>query len=267
MTTFHTPERQERHARLIDAWKQRRDSSALEALLADYQPLFQGQIMATLRGRTLSPDHKADLLQECTFALLKAVEGYDPQKCPSIAPYLVRHVRGALRHYVLNFRTACRLGSGSDERAAYYAAQRLRVQRLTQGQDGLTEKDVACVARDTATSMSVARRAVMAMGAGSVDIATVADTCEAEDTGARVVEQRSMVAAMAAFERHVQTLPERTRIIVCETLLGHRVEGAITRLAERYQISPRRVRQIQEEGLAHLRDLMVRESITADAVF
>lgn len=56
-----------------------------------------------MRGQTLARDHTTDLMQECAFALVRAVDGYDPTKCPSIAPYLMRHIKGAMRRYVLDF--------------------------------------------------------------------------------------------------------------------------------------------------------------------
>lgn len=45
-TTFHTPERQERHARLIATWQTHKDPRALEALMADYTPSFAAKSRA-----------------------------------------------------------------------------------------------------------------------------------------------------------------------------------------------------------------------------
>lgn len=264
MATFRTPERQARHASLIHTWKTTRSPQALEELMADYQPLFRAQIAGTLRGRTLAPDHEADLLQECAFALVRAVEGYDPNKCPSIAPYLTRYVQGAMRRYVLDFRAACRLGTNSDDRKAYYAAQRLRIQRLNQGREESLDGEIRTVANDTATSIKTAKRAVLAINASSVGIEDV-DLVAVQDPSP--LDTQAQARAMAAFEHHAQSLPERTRTIVCETLLGHRVDGAVARMAERYDLTPRRVRQIQAEGLAALRRLLEADNITADAVF
>jgi len=267
MATFHTPERQARHAALITAWKTHRDAPALEALIADYTPLFHAQIAGVMRGRVLSADHQADLVQECTFALMRAVEGYDAQKCPVIAPYLVRHVQGALRRYVLDFRAACRLGTSGDDRKAYYAAQRLRIRRLTEGQQALVESDIAAVAHDSATSLKTARRAVMSIHGGSVSLDEADQDGELHASPTDALDRSAIACAMAAFERHTASLPERTSTIVCETLLGHRMEGAVARMAQRYGISERRVRQIQTEGLEALRALMAQDNITADSVF
>ena len=248
-TLFHTQERKDRHAALIAQWQSHKDPKALESLMADYTPLFRSQIAGMLRDRALSYDHDSDLMQECAFAFLRAIEGYDPQKCPALAPYLLRHVKGAMRRYMLDFRAACRLGTSSDDRKAYYAAQRLRVQRLTQGQETSVDGDIATIANDSATSLKTARRAFMATSARSVPLDSLEIEDEANSSDRDVLNRHALSTAMAAFERHAATLPERTRTIVCETLLGHRVEGAVARMSERYDLTPRRVRQIQSEGL------------------
>lgn len=265
--SFRSPERLERHAMLIQAWQSKRETRALQALVADYQPLFRAEIGRALRGRTLSPDHDSDLMQECIQTLITALDKYDATMCASIAPYLSRHIKGVVRRYVLDFRSACRLGTSSDDRKAYYAAQRLRVDRLFAGQDGLLDRDIDAVARDSATSRTVAARAVAAMSSGSVPIEDVEIADEMGDGASILANKDAMTKAMAAFEKHVATLPERTRTIVCETMLGHKVEGAVARMAERYQLTPRRVRQIQSEGLMALRDLMEADSITAEVLY
>ena len=265
MISFSTPERRERHAQLIAAWQTTRDSTALEALLADYEPLFRTQIGRVMRGQVLSKDHMNDLLQECAQALMLALEGFDPEVCPSIAPYLMRHVRGALLRYVLDFRSACRLGTSSLERKAYYAAQRMRIQRLTQGQEINAEAEAEVVARDSATPLTVARRAVESMSSGSIGLDDLA--MEEQSCSGDILETQSIAVAMAAFERLVNRLPERTRTIVCATLLGHNTEGAIDRMAQQYDLTPRRVRQIQVEGLEMLRKMLKRENITAESIF
>jgi RNA polymerase sigma factor (sigma-70 family) len=267
--SFRSPERLARHAELIQAWQTTRSARALEALVADYQPLFRAEIGRALRGRTLTSDHQADLMQECIKTLIGALDGYKPDICASIAPYLSRHIKGVVRRYVLDFRSACRLGTSSDDRKAYYAAQRLRVDRLQAGQDGLLDHDIEAVARDSATSRTVAARAVAAMSSGSVALDEVeTELADPLGDGAHILaEKDALLKAMSAFERHVATLPERTRTIVCETMLGHKVEGAVARLAERYDLTPRRVRQIQSEGLMALRALMENDSITRETIF
>lgn len=266
-TSFRSPERLERHLRWIDAWKTRRDSAALQRLIGDYMPMFHAEIARAMRGRTLQESHRDDLVQECAQAMIVALDGLDPNRAQYLTPYLARHIRGVVRRYVLDFRAPCRLGTSSDDRKAYYAAQRLRVDRLTQGQEQMTHQDVAAVARDSATSMAVAQRAVMAMQSGAIDLEEVEVACSAPDGLEQLAEKDARTKAMAAFERLVADLPERTRAIVCGTMLTHKSEGAVARLAERYSLTPRRVRQIQGEGLQALRDKMEAEGLTAECIF
>lgn len=259
--------RQEAHAAWIDAWKTHHDTKALQRLIDDYQLLFRKKIRQIMQGRTLSPNHQADLEQECVFAFIRAIDKYDASKSPVFSAYVVRYIKGSLQRYILDFRAAYKLGTGPRERTVYYAAQKLRAQRLAEGFSQLNEADVQLLASQTQTDIDTSRRAVMSLQGKAVELDNLSFEEESQDTANTSIDQNAMAAGMAAFERACLELPERSRRVICETMLGHQHDTAFERLAAEFNLTERRVRQIQVEALATLRRIMEQNSVTADCIF
>jgi RNA polymerase sigma factor (sigma-70 family) len=255
-----------KHAVLLSAYQQDGDTAALRAILDDYKPMFGKAIRELMRGQTLSADHQADLHQECMLAAIKAIDGFDLAKGTKLTTYLLMHVRGALKRYVLDNKAPCRLGTSSDDRKAYYAAQRIHATRSMEG-SAVSERDVQTIANDSATSLKTARRALTALQASPCDLDSVQDMMAEPDPTDSFLDRNATAIGMAAFEELVVLLPERTRDILVESFLSHHCDHVIHRLAEKHQITVRRVRQLQKEGLASLKTMMENQGLMADALF
>jgi RNA polymerase sigma-32 factor len=256
-----------KHNVLLSAWKKDGDRVALQAILDDYKPLFGKLIRETMRGHAFSLDHRKDLEQECMVAALKAIDNFELDKGTKLTTYLLLHVKGAMRRYTLDFKAPCRLGTSSDDRKAYYSAQRIHAQRAMSGEGGLHDGDILAVAKDSATSETTARRAVRALQANHCDLDAVADMIEEPDATAAFIETNALQTGMTLFENVKHHLPDRTRKIVEATFLSHHTDRTMQRLAEEFGLTIRRVRQLQKEGLEQLRSLMEEEGIMADSLF
>jgi DNA-directed RNA polymerase specialized sigma subunit len=126
---------------LIKAWREKKDGRALQKLIENYKPMINKQVFRILAGRAISDSHRADLEQECTIAFINAVNAYEAEKSSSLAAFAQNYTRNTLLQYSLDFRSSYRIGRGSDERKAYYAAQKIRAERA--GRDN-SQGDKAC---------------------------------------------------------------------------------------------------------------------------
>lgn len=267
MKTLDIPTLHAKHDVLISAWQNDQDNDARAEILNDYQTLFRKAIAEAMRGRTLSEAHRMDLEQECLMAAMKAIDSFDRSQGTKLTTFLFMHVRGALKRYILSFRAPCRLGTSSNERKAYYAAQRLRTTRMTEGQETLTQEDINLVAKDAAVSEKIAERAVLSMSAIPVDLDSISEFAVEPDHTETSMERDAQAKAMAMFELMKDKLPERMADIICTTFLSHHTDNVFQRLADKYDLTPRRVRQIQKEGLLKLKDMFEEEGMDADCLF
>lgn len=256
-----------KHDILISAWQKDNNQDALETILDDYQPLFAKAIAEVMRGRTLSDEHRKDLQQECKAAAINAINQFDRGQGTKLTTFLFMHVKGALRRYVLDFRAPCRLGTSSNERKAYYAAQRMRQTFIAQGKETLTASDIQDVAKNAGVSEKIATRAVMSMNATPTALDSVVDQVVEPDHTENTIEMDARLKAMAMFEKAKAQLPARTADIVTTSFLSHHTDNVIARLADQYDLTPRRVRQIQKEGLLQLKAIFEEEGLDAECLF
>jgi RNA polymerase sigma factor (sigma-70 family) len=255
-----------KHAILISAWQKDKNQHAIAEILSDYEPLINKAVRLAMRGQMFSVNHIDDMKQECSVALVKAIDGYDSEKGAYLTSYLNTYIKCALLRYKLDFQAPCRLGSSSEDRKAYYAAQRLRAQK-NDGHNRLTYKDIELVARDSATSIKIAKRAVQAIDATPTSLDDVVDLVSDASTAQISIDRWSTQEAMSTFDRLQHELDDRTRDIICTTFLSHHIEGAVTRMADKYDLTPRRIRQIQTEGLKKIKILMEQNGIDAECIF
>lgn len=257
--------RLEKHKKLIAQWQSEQDAQALEDLLQDYQPLIKKHIRQTFTGGVLSLSHQKDLEQECNLAFIQAVSRYDCERNPKLTPYLISWLKGTVRRYSLDFQTACRLGTNPDDRKAYYCAQRHKAQKRQQGLDDLlTHQDIQHIANDSAVSIKVANRAAQAVGQNCVSLEDAPDIISDNSHLKEFFEQDSHKKGFALFEELRTQLDERTQDILCTTFLSHHIYGAVDRLADRHNLTPRRIRQLQKKGLEQLRILFEDKGYTRE---
>lgn len=252
---------------LIDFWQKRSDPDSLQVLIDRYVPLRSKLVRAALSGRVISTSHRADVEQEAILAFISACNNFDPAHNASLATYATNKIRPQLLQYNLTFRSAFRIGKGSDERKAYYAAQKIRMRNSGHGVDGLRPADVAEIERMTGASKKAVNRAVMA--ATSQTTSQMIETEEAlqsKDHATIYEEQDAQDKAMALLGTYRQELDEREQAILEAYYLDEDGDSR-QELADRFGITPERVGQLHRSVLKKLRGQFESEGIDCEAVF
>lgn len=250
---------------LIKAWQDRGCERSLSTLLQRYQGFFRSQVNRIVSGRSLPDGHYADMLQEAQLAFIRAVSGFNPDMGCQLSTYVLTYVRPALLRYALDYRHSYRIGTGSGERKAFYAALSRRAARIQSGKsDVLTDKDIAEIQARTGTSRQSTERAVKSLYASRTDISEGFDIASEEMPEAHL-STLSVKHAMRVLAPFVQTLDERQKAIL-DCYLSDRDVPAQD-LAEKFDVTPERIGQIKRNMLTDMGLYLKQNGIHANDLF
>jgi len=255
-----------KHQTLVSAFKKDGDTQALAEIIKDYKPFYKKAVSKIVNSRILGFDHYQDLIQECHIATLKAIYKFDSDKGTKITPFLITYVNSALKRYVLDFQKACRLGTNTADRKAYYSAHRLRAKKQSEVGSELTNEDIQKISNDAAVPLKTAREVVQVVSNATVAIDKIEYQAEAIDYISEIEDNQAKNQAFEMFEKLKYQLDDRTRDIICASFLSHHISGTIKKLAEKHNLTPRRVRQIQKQGLNELKTLMQDQGVLAEDI-
>jgi RNA polymerase sigma-B factor len=199
-----------REARLFLHLRRTGDSDAREALVRKYLPLARH----TARRFQRSRDSLDDLYQVACYALVKAVDGFDPARGLAFSSYATPTISGELKRYARDTGWGLRVPRGLQERVleveraiAALSAQHGRSPTPSQIADatGLTSEEVLeaseTASNHTLESLDVPLRT-------DADAVTRLETIGTVDPGYELVEDAQSVA------RALRELPERERRIL-----------------------------------------------------
>ena len=101
---------------LAVAWRDHRDSKALDRLIKAYMRLAISTASKFRRYGT--PQN--DLVQEAAVGLMKAAEKFDPDRGVRFSTYAVWWIKASIQDYVMRNWSLVRTGSTSDEKSLFF---------------------------------------------------------------------------------------------------------------------------------------------------
>ncbi len=251
----------EDEAELIRRWRQDGDVAARDRLIAAHLRLviktagqFKGYGLAT-----------ADLVAEGNLGLVRALEGFEPERNLRFSTYAQWWVRAAMFEYVLRFSTPVNFGLSAERKKLFFKLRGLK-SRLTGPEGGsLSQAETRQVAeelgvRDTRVAemerlLTQSPRSLDApVGESGTPYGELLmdDRPDAEEI---LGERQELMYRRELLKSAWGELSERERDIVAQRTLREnplRLED----LAQRYNISRERVRQIEAAALAKLKTLV-----------
>lgn len=205
----------------------------------------------------------ADLVQEGSVGLILAVRRFRPEREARLSTYAMWSIRAAIQDYVVRSWSTVRAGTTAKQKSLFFS-----LQRVLSGDTGALETRLADFARRSGTRMAdiliVARRlaardrpldapALDADGNPGSALANLADDRpDPEQQLAAASERRLIAAAIAAG--CARLAPRELHIIRRRYLAQAGV--TLEAVARELNLSKERVRQLERQALAKLRDAM-----------
>lgn len=248
---------------LIRRWRDSGDRDAQRRLIEAHLRLVV-KTAGQFRGYGLA---LSDLVAEGNLGLMRALEGFEPERELRFSTYAQWWVRAAMFEYVLKFSTPVSFGLSAERKRLFFKLRTLR-SRLTGPEGGtLDAAQVSAVARELGVKDErvLEMERLLTQAPRSLD-APIGDSevpygellADERPLADEILEERQeLMYRRELLKSAWNHLSERERDIVTERTLREtplRLED----LAQRYGISRERVRQIETAALNKLKTLIAK---------
>ncbi len=207
----------------------------------------------------------ADLVQEGTMGLLRAIDRYDPERGTRFLSYAAWWIRAYIRDFLLRTRSLVRLGTTQRQRTVYSRLGRARAEADREGLTGEArmERLVEIIGVDRATVESMMGRlggydvSLDAPVNGDPDAAPKknfipGDGATPEDA---IGDLQEATLHSEKLQEAIAALPEREAFIIRRRHLAED-KDTLQEVGEELGISRERVRQLESRALRRMRDFL-----------
>jgi RNA polymerase sigma-32 factor len=208
----------------------------------------------------------ADLIQEGNIGLMKAVKRFDPEKGVRLVSFAVHWIRAEIHEYVIRNWRIVKIATTKAQRKLFFNLRSAK-QRL----GWLNQEEVEAVAEDLgvtpANVMEMERR--LAQPDTSFDLPAEADdeensfspaaylaAPETADPALQLEHDDYTKFQYLRLENALASLDERSRDIVRQRWLDDENKATLHELADQYQVSAERIRQIENNAMKKLQQFM-----------
>ncbi len=208
----------------------------------------------------------ADLIQEGNIGLMKAVKRFDPTKGVRLVSFAVHWIRAEIHEYVIRNWRIVKIATTKAQRKLFFNLRSAK-QRL----GWLNQEEIEAVANDLGVSpenvIEMERR--LASPDTSFDLPVDGDNDEASfspvayltgpenmDPSVALEESDFSENQNQQLEQALATLDDRSRDIIQQRWLNEDNKATLHTLAEQYQVSAERIRQIESSAMKKLKGLI-----------
>ncbi len=207
---------------------------------------------------------QADLIQEGNIGLMKAVKRFDPTVGVRLVSFAVHWIRAEMHEYILKNWRIVKVATTKAQRKLFF---NLRSSKKRLG--WLNQEEVDAVAKDLGVSSKDVKEMEMRMSAN--DMAFDLNPASDEDDNVYLPEQYlendeanpEQTLEASQLENHTQnalsnalmTLDDRSKDIIQQRWLNEK-KATLNDLADKYDISAERVRQVEKMAFSKIKGLM-----------
>lgn len=208
----------------------------------------------------------ADLVSEGNLGLLRALDSFDPERNLRFSTYAQWWVRAAMFEYVLKFSTPVNFGLSAERKRLFFKLRGAKA-KLTGPEGGsLNANDAATIGRQLGAKDSrvLEMEQLLTQSPRSLDApatetgATWGELMADDRPGIEEIlgDRQELMYRRELLKKAWVSLTERERDIVAERTLREK-PLRLEDLAQRYNISRERVRQIESSALTKLKGLVL----------
>jgi len=248
---------QEEEIALAEKFQKEQDVDAARMLVLSHLR-FVGRVAKGYMGYGLPV---ADLIQEGTIGLMKAVKRFDPTQGVRLAAFAVHWIKSEIHEFVIRNWRIVRVATTKAQRKLFFNLRGMK-KRL----GWMSEEDIAGVAADLNVSAQDVREMEARLSGHDMGLEwecdnellplPVPELEDAEADPAYLLESGSSTQdANEALKVAMKSLNEREQTIVRERWLSEK-KVTLKALAERFGISLERVRQLEEAAFFKMKELL-----------
>lgn len=208
----------------------------------------------------------ADLVQEGNIGLMKAVKRFDPEKGVRLVSFAVHWIRAEIHEYVIRNWRIVKIATTKAQRKLFF---NLRSAKKRLG--WLNQEEVEAVAEDLGVTPSnvIEMERRLSQPDTSFDLPVDADDEENSFSPAAYLSGPENTDPSLALEKldftdyqqtklsnALATLDERSQDILRQRWLNDEGKATLHTLADHYQVSAERIRQIENNALNKLKKIM-----------
>ena len=203
---------------------------------------------------------QADLIQEGNIGLMKAVRRFDPHRGVRLVSFAVHWIRAEINEYVVRNWRMVKIATTKAQRKLFF-----NLRSMKPGFGSLNDGETREVAKALGVKPEEVREMEVRLGGGDVSLEGGQDDDEhavsplayLEDEGAEpseilAAEQGSRLESEGLREA-LDQLDARSRRIVEARWLREGDSATLQSLADEYQVSAERIRQIEQNAMTTLR--------------
>jgi RNA polymerase sigma-32 factor len=240
-------------------WREKQDLDAARQLVLSHLRL----VVAVARGYLGYGLPHADLIQEGSIGLMKAVKRFDPDRNVRLVSFAIHWIRAEIHEYILRNWRLVKLATTKAQRKLFFNLRSMKT-----GLAPMTTKDVERVASE----LRVKPEEVIEMETrlSGQEIAFEADHDDEEayapvhylaaDRDAEPLHQleakESEELRAAGLEEALKTLDPRSRRIIEARWLREKDALTLHDLAAEFKVSAERIRQIEAKALERMKKAM-----------
>jgi RNA polymerase sigma-32 factor len=247
---------------LARRFRERADLEAARQLVLSHLRL----VVAVARGYLGYGLPHADLIQEGNIGLMKAVKRFDPERGVRLVSFAIHWIKAEIHEFILRNWRLVRIATTKAQRKLFF-----NLRSMKQGLATLTAAEVKTVAAElrvkpeevvememrlSGQEMSL-EPAVEGEEEAYAPIAYLASDPEAEPS--RVLEaDESRRLQSEGLKAALDSLDARSRRIIERRWLVEKDPATLHELADEFDVSAERIRQIEAKALAKMRGAMAR---------
>ena len=248
--------------RLARAWQDNRDVDARNRLVRAFAPLAMATAKRHSRDKKLDDP---DLIQHAHIGLIKAANGFDPDKGFRFSTYAAWWIRAELQEYRLRTWSMVQRTRTAKSRKVFFNLHRLEddvnappgetrdeKNRRVATALGLEPSELDAFRTEFAGNDSSLNRPASSEDGDDIINLLQDPDCDVEQ---QVSDRLDRNKFWQEAKTHFGKLPDRERVIVVSTVLKD-PPMTLEELGTVYGISRERVRQLRERGLERLRGSM-----------
>lgn len=210
-----------------------------------------------------------DLIQEGNIGLMLAVKKFDPERGIRLISYAVWWIRAYIQSYIIKSWSLVKIGTTQAQKKLFFKLNQTReaLKQLSAGNDSEEIAEVLNVRPDEVDEMSIRMRGrdasldlELVAGDDYSLMDTLADDRDNQET--LLAERQEDDLRRSTIQTAMESLKPRERTIVSDRLLREE-PLTLQELADRYGISRERVRQVEQNALKKMKEILECQNLPA----